>query len=250
MKKQSKLTSYFQILVLSLFLSALILSTPHLHSDYLLNKVGSNTVFITNPKGALIQGSATGFEVIAPSGKIYTLTNAHVCELGKDQIVLIQEKRHSDRLIPRHIIEVYSENDLCLIEGLPGYEGLSLADSVDIGDLNYAIGYPLGQAMNLSSGFIKNFEKVEIALPEVTTDNCVEPGMRIKELNTLFGPVPVCMIQRRSIHTNIPIYPGNSGSPMVNAFGHVTGVIFASNNQTTWGFAVPLDDVVDFLKAY
>lgn len=223
---------------------------PSLHTDWLINKIGRNTVYITNPRGASIRGSATGFEVQAPSGRIYTLTNAHVCELGKDQIVLLQEKRHSDRLIPKRIIEIYADNDLCLIEGLDNYEGLSLASGYEIGDLNYAVGYPLGEAMNLSFGYLKAKEKVLIPMLERDPADCNEPGMSVQEYPTLFGPVKICAIQRRSVHTNIPIYPGNSGSPMVNMFGHVTGVIFASNTRTAWGFAVPLEDVVQFLKAY
>lgn len=248
--KQSLTKSILQSIGLALFLAASMLMAKPLHDDYLLDKVGNNTVFIRSPIGAKHQGSATGFEVIAPSGRVYTLTNAHVCELQKDGVVMVEEKLNSKRLIPRRVLEVYADNDLCLVEGLEGYEGLKLADSYEIGDFNYAIGYPLGEAMDLTGGYIKSHARIQVLLSDVPPSDCNGPHLKIVQIDTFFGPLDFCAIERRAVQTNITIYPGNSGSAMVNAFGHVTGVIFASNNYTHWGSAVPLADVVDFIKAY
>lgn len=241
---------WVKLTALLILATSFSLSVDHLHSAYLLDKVGSNSVYIQSPAGAKIQGSATGFEVVTPSGKVYTLTNAHVCELQKDGNVLVQEKRYSNRLIPKRVIEIYEENDLCLVEGLEGYEGLSLASSWNVGDLNYAIGYPMGEAMNLSSGFIKEQANVKIIETEIDAADCKGPHQHMEKFPTFLGNLDFCVTIRRAIQTNIPIFPGNSGSPMINAFGHVTGVVFASNNETHWGDSVPLEDVKEFLKAY
>jgi len=225
------------------------LSAPELHNQYLFSKIGSNTVFIKNPEGAAHQGSATGFEIITPSGKVYTLTNQHVCGLQKDGMLLVEEKRNTRRFIPRRVIEVSDENDLCLVEGLEGYEGLTLASSYEMEDLNYAIGYPLGEALNLTSGFLKSKESIKI-LEDLSVEECKGKNISIDKADTIFGSFEVCVITRRAIQTNIPIYPGNSGSPMVNIYGRVTGIVFASNGLTHWGSSVPLEDVVAFIKAY
>lgn len=248
LKTKRRLNKLLLSILAAIFLITSAAAT-HIHESYLFSSVGSNSVFITSPEGAEVQGSATGFEVKAPSGKVYTLTNAHVCGLQKDGIVMVGEKRNSGRLIPKRVIEVYTENDLCLVEGLEGYEGLSLADSYSIGDLNYTTGYPLGEALNFSSGYLKELGEVEI-LAEVDLSECHGKNLKIEHIQDLFGHFDVCVVIRRSVQTNIVIYPGNSGSPMVNAFGHVTGVIFAANNRTAWGSAVPLDDVKEFLKPY
>lgn len=249
-RKSSFIFRYLKLISFCLLVMISALTADQFHIAYILSKVGSNTVFITNPEGAVLRGSATGFEVKAPSGRVYTLTNAHVCALEHNGFVMVGEKRDSQRLIPRRILEVYDENDLCLVEGLPNYEGLTLADSYNIGDLNYAIGYPLGAALNLSSGYLKEIVKVAIPMQEIPLEQCVGKHLKIATFLTFFGPVKMCTIERQAIDTNITIHPGNSGSPMVNAFGHVTGVIFASNNRTAWGCAVPLEAVVEFLKPY
>ena len=236
------------LLVTAVMISAL--AAKNGHNVYLFHKVGSQVVFIQAPAGAKNQGTATGFQVIAPSGRVYTLTNAHVCELQKDGIVLVSEKQNSGRLIPRRVLEVYEKNDLCLVEGLAGYGGLSLADSWEVGDQNWAIGYPMGEALNMTSGFLKEKANIKLFLQEVAPKDCKGPGMSIEDVNLGFISLPFCFIERSAIQTNITIFPGNSGSPMVNVFGNVTGVVFASNNYTDWGSSVPLEDVIDFLKAY
>lgn len=250
MKKHRSSYSTIRILLLTLIMTITSIIAPFVHTAYLFDKVGSNTVFIRSPEGAEHAGSATGFEIKAPSGKIYTLTNAHVCGLQKNGVVMVEEKRHSHRLIPRRVLEVYTENDLCLVEGFENYEGLSIADDVDIGDISYAIGYPLGEEMDLSTGFTKGLIEVEIAVPEIPLNQCEGPHLKRDKFEGYLGSFETCAILRKAMQTNIPIYPGNSGSPMFNIYGHVTGVIFASNQQTHWGSAVPLSFINEFLKAY
>ena len=240
-----------KVCALAIFTAVISFSSGMIHSAYIESKVGSNTVYIRSDKDAKLQGSATGFEVKAPSGKVYTLTNAHVCGLAdKNGILLVQEKRYSDRLIPKHVIEVYEDNDLCLVEGLQGYEGLTLADSSAVGDLVWAVGYPLGQGMNISSGRIKGYNPVEIADMDIPAAECTGKKMHMETFNMFFYTIDVCIVERDSVSTDVPTFPGNSGSPMVNVFGNVEGVIFASNSDTYWGSAVPLDYVNKFLKPY
>jgi S1-C subfamily serine protease len=126
------------------------------------NHTAANTVFIMSMPDSEHQGSATGFEIRTPSGKILTMTNAHVCALAnKDGILKVGEKKHSGRMVPKRVIEVFADNDLCLVEGLAGYDGLELADSVDTWDAVTVIGYPLGEGLNISTGlFLQNNARV------------------------------------------------------------------------------------------
>ncbi len=60
----------------------------------------------------------------------------------------------------------------------------------------------------------------------------------------------ICLRQLKSILTTLGIYPGNSGSPVVNKYGNLVGVVFAGNNQTNYGYVIPLKQVREFLSIY
>lgn len=231
-------------------ISLTAVSAPRLHEQWLQSHVGDAVVFITSPKGALRQGRATGFQVTAPSGTVYTITNQHVCELAKDGVLMVGEKAKSGRMLPRRILEIDEEADLCLVEGLTGYGGLTIAGGYAVGDYNYVLGHPLGGPIDLMAGFLKQVKPIFIPLMEVNLDDCNGPGLTKRELPTLFGSFLVCFKERPAVLTNITIFAGNSGSPMVNAFGRVTGVVFAANTRTNQGYAVPLENVKRFLAAW
>lgn len=242
------LTAKITMLTSSMLL--LSLSADTLHKKYIESKIGNSTVFIKSPQGAEHQGTATGFEIRAKSGKIYTLTNAHVCGLQKDGVIMIEDKLNSHRFIPKRVIEVYEDNDLCLVEGMDNYQALELADNLDVGDLVTSVGYPMGGPMNVSSGRVKNFDNVEIIDSGTKPEDCIGKHKAPRSYDTIFGAMNVCVIERYAVETDVTTFPGNSGSPLVNIYGNVVGIVFASNNQTHWGDAVPLFFIKDLLKAY
>ena len=84
-----------------------MLFADNAHVKYLENKVGNNTVYVQSMPDSKIQGSGTGFQMQAKSGKVVTITNAHVCELANDKgMILVEEKRHSKRLEILHHVSV------------------------------------------------------------------------------------------------------------------------------------------------
>lgn len=240
----------FKFCAAVLLLAFVSICAPFAHGRYIEKHVGPNSLFLRSPEGAVLQGSGTGFEVKAPSGKVYTITNAHVCGLQKDGLLLAGEKRNSHRLIPIRVLEVYAKNDLCILEGLAGYEGLTVADDIEVGQFAWAVGYPMGQAMDITSGRIKSFGTILVLDDETPIDKCNKPGMHVEKLNFIFVEIPICVLERNAAQTDLRIFPGNSGSPLVNIYGNVIGVVFAADNRTNWGSAVPLSDLKEFLSAY
>lgn len=230
--------------ILSLVLGG---SARPLHEVYLMNRVGNNTLFVRSADDAEHQGSATAFEMRAASGKVFTVTNAHVCGLANEKNqIMIADKLHSDRLLPIRILEVYPDNDLCILEGLANYSGLVLGESPHVNETVYALGYPLGESLSFSEGRIKAFDEIYLrsSVPMAECD-----GDRFKSLeDNWYGKI--CLESFKSISTDLSIFPGNSGSALVDSYGNVVGVIFASNNQTHWGHAVIQEDLIRLLKAY
>jgi S1-C subfamily serine protease len=220
---------------------AIGIKAPQFHGDYIRSKVGSQVVMLTNKEG---NSGGTGFAVKTPSGDVLTLTNAHVCGLA-DANGTVYAKRDGGRPLPLHVIEAYDKADLCLISKMPGMTGISVAGSVSIGEELGLVGHPRLLPLTLSRGQLIGYGDVAVLVDE---GPCKEEGGMYKNVMTMFGPA--CVEVMRSAFTNIPAFGGNSGSPVVNIFGNVTGVLYAGDNNVNWGILVPLEAVKDFLKDY
>jgi S1-C subfamily serine protease len=220
------------------------------HKEYLEHVIGDQVLYVESMPDSKLKGSATGFHVKAKSGNVVFITNAHVCELGNDKgMIMVRDKLNSGRGVPRRILEVYEHNDLCAVEPLPGYKGLTVASDLDVGEPVWAIGYPLGESLNISNGRVKDFGTTTLSV-NIPMDQCVGPNLQKGQVQFWFFIVDVCLITYKLVQTDIVIYGGNSGSPMLNIFGNVTGVVFAANTRTNWGRSVPLEHLNDLLSAY
>lgn len=183
-----------------------------------------------SPKDSVVEmlvssgmGGGTGFEVIAPSGKKYTLTNAHVCRAEATFAVV------DNRLIPLRVIETSTTSDLCLLEEIAGAAGLSVASfSPKSDDVIDIYGYGLLQDLTHTQGFYVGRLKGNMAAAI-----CLFLGE--------------CSVD----YVSATILPGNSGSPVLNSSGEVVGVVFASGSEIlNRALIVSLQDVVTFLSPY
>lgn len=242
---------------------------PEMHGQWLRQSVGSRVYTIKdNPRS----GGGTGFAIRAPSGQTYILTNDHVCEVSTDkQTVLVQNE--SGLSMRRRILARADFTDLCLIEGIPGVKGLTLGSAPMIGQIVAAIGHPALMPITLSRGEIITEadtillqgpisyitpEGKEEQIPEarggVTPEQCSQPKNRQVKDVLDYGffqiPVKLCIIViENSYRTNMLVQGGNSGSPIVNFWGNVVGVVFAMD-RAGWGIDVSHSDVVKFLENY
>lgn len=253
-KLTSKALRALKLLGVALLSGLAIISTVLVadmsHKRYLEHVIGDQILFVSNMPDSKVHGSATGFHVKTPNNKIVFLTNAHVCQLANaNGIIAVHDKLHSGRLIPRRVLEVYKNNDLCVVEPLPGYDGLSIGSSTSVGEPVWTIGYPLGESLNITSGRVKDYGTTSL-ISDTPIEQCSGPNMKVEQAQVWFFVMDVCVVTFKSIQTDLVIYGGNSGSPMLDIFGRVVGVVFAADSRTNWGRSVPLEDVNEFLKAY
>jgi S1-C subfamily serine protease len=242
---------------------------PPLYRDWLRNKVSSRVFEV---RGTKVGGGGTGFQVEAPSGKQYIVTNSHVCESvlkdanGKDFLLV----RKGDHFMKRQVLEISEETDLCLIENWPNLSGLSLGSEPEVGDIVSAVGHPLLGPTAMTTGEVTSFEDVSIPTFTMKTgekkfdesiDASDEPCDKFKneikeELQFFFflnklKKVKICYINElHAMNTTVPIYSGNSGSPLVDKWGQIVGVVFASERRSNWGTAVSLSHLEKLLKDY
>lgn len=252
------------------------MQAPQLHNTYIRAKVGDKVYKIT---GGPRTGGGTGFQVKAKSGQSYVVTNAHVCKVSPDgQHVMVSDDNGFSMW--RNIEYVSEYSDLCLVQGVPGVEGLTLGSAPAVGEIVEAVGHPSLMPTTVSKGEVIGAQDIYIpeALvidpndpadaeladmlqlpPEMvkTPDECSLPKNEIKTqvigYNMWTGQqikARICFDVTRSAYlSNMVIQPGNSGSPVVNFWGNVVGVVFAGD-RAGWGIAVSFKDLKQLLNNY
>ena len=185
-------------------------------------KASPSVVFVRSREGAGV-ASGTGF-VIDSDGTI--VTNAHVVAGSSNVQVRFEDNGEG---VDAEVLGTDSSSDLAVLRVDPsdagGVKPLTLADSdtVRVGDLAIAIGYPLGLDRTATAGIVSGL------------------GRAIK--------APNGFSIERVIQTDAPINPGNSGGPLLDAAGRVIGVnsqiatTSGSGGSVGIGFAVPSDTV-------
>jgi S1-C subfamily serine protease len=229
-------------IVLGLSLIVTILVVPSAHRLWLRSKVESQVVRITTEAG---NSGGTGVHVKLPSGKVAILTNSHVCSHVKDDQGIVWVSEDGERPVPKRVIEESNFTDLCLVQPLEHHSGLSLASNIYSGETVHAIGHPLLMPITMTSGEIIFEGEIQV-FDHMGSDNCTKPKNKI--VDSMFGPA--CVVDITADYMTVNILPGNSGSPVVNGFGNIVGLVFAGDSDIHWGVMIKLADINEFLKLY
>jgi len=232
-----------KIIVLVTLVVAISMEAPFLHRDYIRHVAEQSSVQIYGQ-----QGTGTGIHVQLPNGKVVLLTNNHICDMGP---ILDVESEGSKTLFKSHVIKQSTKHDLCVMEAVPGAKGIKLGNEAKIGDILFTLGHPRGEALNVSVG--EYFSNKIISMIEILKEN--------QKCNGELGLIPIttpqgfkilqaCRVLKPTMQLSSPTYPGNSGSAVVNKYGHLVGLIFAGNKDIeNQGFAVPLSYIKEFLSS-
>lgn len=213
---------------------------------YLLLEKAGQVVMLTHPD--IYTTGGTGFELKLPSGRVYTISNAHVCAIAVNGL-MGAHLPGSNRVVKIRVLDVSDKADLCLLEALPGASGLSMGDSQPERQHINSLGHPHLNPLTYSEGYLVGRFPVQIG-EEIPKEQCTHKNEEFKEFPTMFGLIGVCMTTRDAFQTSMVIYPGNSGSPVFNDEGDVVGVVFAGMTSTNFASIVPLDLLREFVSVY
>lgn len=234
------------IVALMILGAYLMLSSSAASQGELFRRGAEQTVMLLNPDN--LNSGGTGFAVRV-GDKVYTMSNAHVCSVSK-RGYMVARKGGQDQFL--QILAVSENSDLCLLQRLPGYTGLELADEVSMFEGSYLVGHPLLMPISVSAGWVRargtfpidycNSKKNGERLPRI-----IRPQEQAEDILGLL--TADCVKLRSSIITNHDSKPGNSGSAVINDQAEVVGVLFAGDGQGT-SLMVPLNEIKAFVAGF
>jgi S1-C subfamily serine protease len=187
------------------------------------NKVAPATVFIQG------SGTCTG-SIVTPQGKILTCWH---CVRGKSEVYLrlhpAISSGSSPALLRARVERIHPETDLALLQiasPVKDLPVLALGDegALEVGADVYAVGHPSG----LHWTFVKGY---------------------ISQLHSQFSWSPDRENRHKAsvIQSQIPLYEGNSGGPLISDDGNLIGVNATRRDGEQFTFAIALSDIRRFI---
>ena len=170
-------------------------------------------------------GTGSGFIYKKDDNKGYILTNCHVIDdSNRFEIILSNGEIVEAKLLGK---DEYSDIAVLSIDKDKVTKVATLGDNdlIEVGNTVFTVGSPMGEEYSgsVTRGIISSKERT------VETDDVVTTV----------------------IQTDASINPGNSGGPLVNLAGEVIGITsmkLASTQIEGMGFAIPINDVKEYVK--
>lgn len=197
--------------------------------------LSQSVVRITNESES---SGGTGFIVQTASGKRLTLTNWHVC--GSESHKWAYRANEFSQVKLR-VIASDPLFDLCVLEPAAGPAVVVSRNSPTPHNTLYVVGHPLLKEASATHGSVIGPVKVDLTMPF----NTVCPD----GFTLIFGFQGAgCAGSFDLIDTTVQVFPGSSGSPVINEYQELVGVINGVDGRTGWGMMVRLEDVKTFLE--
>ncbi len=196
------------------------------------------------------RSGGTGFYVVSPKGKVYVMTNAHVCDIGDKSGVMWTDAFEELRSLK--ILKVSYKVDLCLLAAPDeAKKGIDISKyPAEFLERIFYFGYPGLAPLTVQEGFALEHLEVPLAYP-YNKVNCVSAGGEYSQIKDWFGVFnDVCRVSIKARSSSLHVMAGASGSPVVNVYGELVGVIFGGYGGSILSTMVPLEIVKKFISSY
>lgn len=193
------------------------------------------------------RGMCSGEQVRAPSGQHYILTAGH-CDGLKSSDGSYKITTEDGKVLNRKEIAEDPNSDLLLLEGIPGVEGLDIANYSWQGERvrTFTHGRNL-DTYRTEGGFIQ-VSMIDIPVFPAETDSDKERCAKSPKFR-FFEEYGICALHVAEQVSTAFIAPGSSGGAVVDSAGELIGVASASDG-TGFYFFVTLPDIKAFLRNY
>ena len=200
-----------------------------------VEKVYDSVVVVENLKGGELQATGTGFIFKKNDNKYYVMTNYHV--INGASSVKIQLTNNKELNVEVLGGDSYSDIAILAFESKDDYSITEIGSSTDarVGDTTFAVGAPVDSttySWSVTRGIVSGKDR----MVKVTTGSQTSSSDYIMKV----------------LQTDAAINSGNSGGPLCNSNGQVIGITnmkLVSNSTSNiegMGFAIPIEDAIDF----
>lgn len=200
-----------------------------------VEKVYDSVVVVENLKAGELQATGTGFIFKKSDNKYYVMTNYHV--INGASSVKIQLTNNKELNVEVLGGDSYSDIAILAFESTDDYSIAEIGSSTDarVGDTTFAVGAPVDSttySWSVTRGIVSGKDR----MVKVTTSSQTTSSDYIMKV----------------LQTDAAINSGNSGGPLCNSNGQVIGITnmkLVSNSTSNiegMGFAIPIEDAIDF----
>ncbi len=191
-----------------------------------------------------MNSGGTGVILDSNPGASHILTNRHVCQLIQTGGRIITDDGETHSI---DSFRVYKKHDLCLLETLADLQiNIKVATEAPKDyDTSIIVGHPALLPTILTVGHFSQHKTIDVM---VDVKKCDGTETDDEALACVFmGGVPIVKRFQSQVTSSL-IMPGSSGSPVYNGKGELSALVFAGSQGLSYGFLVPWEYVVDFLK--
>lgn len=175
------------------------------------------------------------------SHKRVVVTNSHCAGFAINGAILARHPDGKEEVL--NLIFDSPNTDVSVFTGtVYPTQDLELANALDKDTKLIVLGHPALRDLIETDG---DYVQDEIARfpTNIEPKDCTQPKMSMMEVPFIFGmKINLCVISIKAQSMTAMLYPGNSGSPVIQ-HGRVVGIGFAAQDGFNIGLMVPLKDL-------